>query len=149
MGFFKGFFLELKAYHIVKREYRRHKKDFRAVGLKKDWWGRLWKVINRDPDVAELGSEADKVYLQNELAQITQVLVDCNIVDILAVDFTPLDEVTRISKDEEEFENAHLIVLTPMWNSDRQYVTVSSVFWMTVLFCLVVAAIIIPLVMFL
>ena len=149
MGFLSGFFMELKAYWIVRREYRRHKKAFESVGLKMDWFGRLWRVINRDPDVAELGSDADKVYLQNDLAQITQVLVEYNIVDILGVEIFPLEEVTQIDSKTEVFENANLLILTPMWRSDRQYVTKSSVFWVSLLFAMIIAAVVVPLVLFL
>lgn len=142
MRFLKGFFLELKAYWIVRREYRRHKEMFKSVGLKMDWFGRLWRVINRDPDVAELGSDADRVYLQNDLAQITQVLVEYNIADIVSLEIIPLEEVNDIDGETEEFENAHLVILTPMWMSDRQYVTGWSVFWVCLLFAIIISAIV-------
>ena len=47
MGYFKKFFLELKAWHIVRREYKKNKYMFDAIGLKSNWFGKLYKVINR------------------------------------------------------------------------------------------------------
>ena len=36
MGYIKNFFLELKAWRIVRKEYRKNKALFDSVGLKKD-----------------------------------------------------------------------------------------------------------------
>ena len=65
MGYFKNFFLEVKAWHIVRKEYRKNRALFDAIGLKKDWFGHLYKVINRDPEI-ELSSGEDEIYLRKE-----------------------------------------------------------------------------------
>lgn len=133
MGYFKNFFLEAKAWHIVRREYRKNKALFDSIGLKSDWFGKLYKVINRDPEI-KLSSGEDEVYLRKELSEISAVLIKCNIYDILAYELKPLEEERQIDETHIEYEHGYLIVLTPAWNLDRQYVTVKSVIFMTLFF---------------
>ena len=140
MGYIKNFFNELKAWRIVRREYKKNKNTFDAIGLKSDWGGKLYKVINRDPEI-ELGSGEDEVYLRKELSEISAALIKANIYDILAYELKPLEEETQIDENHIEYEHGYLIVLTPAWNLDRQYVTVKSVIFMTLFFgCLITAA---------
>lgn len=120
-----NYFNELKAWRIVRKVYKKNRELFNIVGLKMDWVGRLYRVINRDPEIV-LGSEEDRVYLNKELAEITNALVRTNIIDILAYELRPLEDATPIGNGKEEFENGYLIVLTPAWRLDRQYVTVWS-----------------------
>ena len=129
----KNFFNELKAWHIVRKEYRKNKWLFDKFGIKKDWGGKLYKVINRDPEI-ELGSGEDEVYLRKELSEISAVLIKCNIYDILAYELKPLDNVTVKEDGTEEFENGYLVVLTPAWNLDKQYVTFWSILFVILLF---------------
>ena len=129
----KNFFKELKAWHIVRKEYRKNKWLFDKFSIKKDWGGRLYKVINRAPEI-ELGSGEDEVYLRKELSEISAVLIKCNIYDILAYDLKPLDNVTVREDGTEEFENGYLVVLTPAWNLDKQYVTFWSILFVILLF---------------
>ena len=137
MGYLKNFFNELKAWKIVRKEYKKNKSLFDSVGLKADWGGRLYKVINRDPEI-ELGSDEDEVYLRKEMAEIWAVLVKLNIVDILAYELKPLEEVTVINERQEEYEHGYLIILTPAWNLDRQYVTIKSIIGVTLGFAVVI-----------
>lgn len=130
MGYIKNFFLEAKAWRIVNRVYKKNKADFDKISLKKDYFGKLYKVINRDPDI-ELGSGEDEIYLRKELSEIWQVLVKHNIVDILAYELKPLEEVRQIDETHEEYEHAYLVTFTPAWNLDKQYVTLKSVIFMT------------------
>lgn len=129
----RNFFLELKAWHIVRKEYRKNKALFDSVGLKKDWVGRFYRVINRDPEIP-LGSDEDQIYLHNETSKIWAVMVKLNLVDILAYELKPLEEVTPIGDGKEEFEHGYLITLTPAWNLDRQYVTFWSIIFVTLFF---------------
>lgn len=135
--FLKKFFLELKAWRIVRKEYKKNKALFDAVGLKADWGGRLYKVINRDIDIP-LGSDEDEIYLRKEMAEIWAILVKLNIVDILAYELKPLEEVRQISETEEEYEHGYLVTLTPAWNLDRQYVTIKSIIGVTIFFAVVI-----------
>ena len=122
----KNFFNELKAWRIVRKEYRNNKRLFDAVGLKTDWGGRLYKVINRDPEI-ELGSGEDELYLRKELGEITNVMVQTKIIDILAYDLKPLEEETDLGDGKVEYEHGYLVTLTPAWSLDNQYVTFWSV----------------------
>ena len=133
MGWFKNFFNELKAWHIVRKEYRNNKRLFDAVGLKSDWGGRLYKVINRDPNI-ELGSGEDEIYLRKELGEITNVTVQTKIIDILAYDLKPLEEETDLGDGKVEYEHGYLVTLTPAWSLDRQYVTFWSLLFVGLLF---------------
>lgn len=128
-----NFVNELKAWRIVRREYKKNRSLFESVGLKSDWFGKLYKVINREPEIV-LGSDEDEVYLRKDLSEISAVLIKCNIYDILAYELKPLEAVTKIDDTHEEFEHGYLITLTPAWNLDRQYVTFWSVIWVTILF---------------
>jgi hypothetical protein len=130
--FLKKFFLELKAWRIVRKEYKKNKALFDAVGLKADWGGRLYKVINRDIDIP-LGSDEDEIYLRKEMAEIWAILVKLNIVDILAYELKPLEDERQISDNQIEYEHGYLVIFTPAWNLDRQYVTTKSVFFMSLL----------------
>ena len=137
----KNFFNELKAWRIVRKEYKNNKRLFDAVGVKSDWGGRLYKVINRDPNI-ELGSGEDEVYLRKELGEITNLMVQTKIIDILAYELKPLEEVTQISENEEEYEHGYLVTLTPAWNLDKQYVTFWSILNVLVGFALVIAGLV-------
>lgn len=132
MGYFKNFFNELKAWQIVRREYKKNKSDFERVGLKSDWFGKLYRVINRDTDIV-LGDEMDEALLHKELAEIWAMLVKHNIVDILAYELKPLDDERQISDNQVEYEHGYLVIFTPAWNLDKQYVTTKSVFFMSLL----------------
>ena len=133
MGWFKNFFNELKAWHIVRKEYRKNKNLFEQFGIKKDWFGKLYKVINRDP-VIELGTDEDEVYLRKELSEISAVLIKAGILDILAYELKPLEEETVREDGQIEFEHGYLVTLTPAWNLDRQYVTFRSVLFVILFF---------------
>lgn len=132
MGYIKNFFLELKAWKIVRRVVKKNKKDFDKIGLKMDWGGKLYKVINRDP-LIELGTAEDEVYLRKELSEIWSVLVKHNIVDILAYELTPLEDERQINDKQIEYEHGYLVTFTPAWKLDKQYVTFWSVIIMSLL----------------
>lgn len=131
--FLKNFFNELKAWFIVRREYKNNKILFESIGLKSDWFGKLYKVINRDPSI-ELSSGEDEVYLRKELSEISAVLIKCNIYDILAYELKPLEDERQIDETHIEYEHGYLITLTPAWNLDRQYVTFWSIIFVTLFF---------------
>lgn len=139
--FLKNFFNELKAWRIVRREYKKNKILFESIGLKSDWGGKLYKVINRDP-VITLGSSEDEVYLRKELSEISAVLIKCNIYDILAYELKPLEEVTQIDATHEEFEHGYLVTLTPAWNLNRQYVTFWSIIFVTLFFAALIGGLV-------
>ena len=128
-----NFINELKAWRIINKVYKNNKSDFNAIGLKKDYFGKLYKVINRDV-LIELGSDEDQIYLRKELAEIWQILVKHNIVDILAYELKPLEEERQIDETHIEYEHGYLITFTPAWNLDRQYVTFWSVIFVTLFF---------------
>ena len=131
--FLKNFFNELKAWFIVRREYKNNKILFESIGLKSNWFGKLYKVINRDPSI-ELSSGEDEVYLRKELSEISAVLIKCNIYDILAYELKPLEDERQIDETHIEYEHGYLITLTPAWNLDRQYVTFKSIIFVTLFF---------------
>ena len=137
----KNFFNELKAWRIVNKVYKKNKADFDKIGLKKDWFGRLYCVINRDTDIV-LGDEMDEALLHKELAEIWSVLVKLNLVDILAYELKPLEEVTKIDDTHEEYEHGYLITLTPAWNLNKQYVTLKSLFFVIVGFVALIGGIV-------
>ena len=137
----KNFFNELKAWRIVNKVYKKNKADFDKIGLKKDWFGRLYCVINRDTDIV-LGDEMDEALLHKELAEIWSVLVKLNLVDILAYELKPLEEVTKIDDTHEEYEHGYLITFTPAWNLDKQYVTLKSLFFVIVGFVALIGGIV-------
>lgn len=141
MGYFKNFFNELKAWRIINKVYKNNKLDFNAIGLKKDYFGKLYKVINRDV-LIELGSDEDQIYLRKELSEIWAVLVKLNLVDILAYELKPLEEVTKIDDVHEEYEHGYLITLTPAWNLDKQYVTFWSVISVTLFFAALIGGLV-------
>lgn len=120
----KNYFNELRAWSIMRKVYKENKNEFDKVGLKSDWFGRLWKVINRDSSIV-LGSSEDEILLSNEMKEISEVLIKTNVMDMLAYELIPLE-----NRDEKEntFENSYLIKLTPAWNLERQYVTMKSTF---------------------
>ena len=141
MGYIKNFFLELKAWRIVRKEYRKNKALFDSVGLKKDWVGRLYVVINRDPEIA-LGSDEDQIYLHNETSKIWAVMVKLNLADILAYELKPLEDERQIDETHIEYEHGYLITLTPAWNLNRQYVTFWSITFVTLLFAALIGGLV-------
>ena len=115
---------EWKAWRTVKKVYNENKKEFEKIGIKSDWFGRLYKVINRDPAI-QLGTIKDEELLTSELREISEFLVKMNVMDILAYDLIPLED-----SDNDSFENAYLIKLTPAWDLSRQYVSFKTTFWL-------------------
>lgn len=111
---------EWKAWRIVKSVYNKNKKEFDKIKIRSDWFGRLYKVINRDPSI-QLGTTKDEELLTDELREISEFLVKMNIMDILAYELKPLEE-----SDDKYFENGYLITLTPAYRLDKQYVTILS-----------------------
>lgn len=144
----KNFFKELKAWRIVKQVYKQNKTDFEKHGIHCDWFGKLYIVINRDTDII-LGSDEDKVYLQNDFARISQVLVNYNIMDILAFKCEPLEHERRLKDGRIEYEHAYLITFTPAYNLDHQYVNFWSILGLTLLVAGIIGGIIYLLVHFL
>lgn len=141
MGYFKNFFNELKAWRIINKVYKNNKLDFNAIGLKKDYFGKLYKVINRDV-LIELGSDEDQIYLRKELSEIWAVLVKLNLVDILAYELKPLEEERQIDETHIEYEHGYLVTFTPAWNLDRQYVTFWSVISVTLFFAALIGGLV-------
>ena len=141
MGYIKNFFLELKAWRIVNKVYKENKADFDKVGLKKDYFGKLYKVINRDV-LIELGSDEDQIYLRKELSEIWAVMVKLNLADILAYELKPLEDERQIDETHIEYEHGYLITLTPAWNLDRQYVTFWSIIFVTLFFATLIGGMI-------
>lgn len=121
------FIKEWQTWREVKKVYKKNKDKFLSVGLKSDWFGRMYKVINRDVKI-ELGSSEDEILLHNELEELTNLLVSMNLIDILAYELKPLEE-----EDGETYEHGYLIVFTPAYSLDRQYVNIKSVSFLIIL----------------
>ena len=118
-----NFFRELKVWRTIRKVCKEHKQFLESVGLKYDWFGHIYTVINRDPNI-KLGSDEDRYLLMKELNDIQNVLVKLNIIDLLAYELLPL-ESSEISDDgsEEVFENSYLVKFTPAEDVSKQYVT--------------------------
>ena len=119
-----NYFREWKVWRTVKKVYKENQTEFDKMGIKSDWFGRLYKVINRDPSIA-LGTHEDEILLQKELKQISDFLVKMNIMDLLAYELLPQEQ-----SGEDYFENAYLVKLTPAYRMDKQYVSFKSSFWL-------------------
>jgi hypothetical protein len=120
---------------------KKNRNLFESIGVKSDWFGKLYKVINRDPEI-ELSSGEDEVYLRKELSEISAVLIKCNIYDILAYELKPLEEERQIDATHIEYEHGYLVTLTPAWNLDRQYVTFWSIIFVTLFFATLIGGLV-------
>lgn len=122
------FFKELKVWRTIRKVCKENKQFLENAGLKCDWLGHIYTVINRDPNI-KLGSDEDRYLLMRELNDIQSVLVKLNIIDLLAYELKPL-ESSEISKDgsEEIFDNAYLVTFTPADDVSKQYVKPWSCF---------------------
>ena len=122
-----NFFKELKVWRTIKKVCKENKQFLESVGLKYDWLGHIYTVINRDPDI-KLGSDEDRLLLMKELKEIQDALVKLNIIDLLAYELVPLED-SEIGKDGSEiFENSYLIKFTPADDVSKQYVKPWSCF---------------------
>ena len=117
-----NFFKELKVWRTIRKVCKENKQFIENAGLKYDWLGHIYTVINREPNI-KLGTDEDRQLLMRELNEIQNVLVKLNIIDLLAYELIPL-ESSEISTDgsEEIFENSYLIKFTPAEDVSRQYV---------------------------
>ena len=117
-----NFFKELKVWRIIRKVCKENNQFFENAGLKYDWLGHIYTVINRDPNI-QLGSDEDRVLLMRELKDIQDALVKLNIIDLLAYELIPL-ESKEMSDDgsEEIFENGYLVKFTPAEDVSKQYV---------------------------
>ncbi len=124
-----NFFKELKVWRTIKNVCNENEYFLESSGLKYDWLGHIYTVINRDPNI-KLGSDEDRQLLMKELNDIQNVLVKLNIIDLLAYELIPL-ETTEISKDgnQEIFENGYLVKFTPAEDVSKQYVKPWSCFF--------------------
>jgi hypothetical protein len=122
------FFKELKVWITIKKVCNENEYFLESSGLKYDWLGHIYTVINRDPNI-KLGSDEDRVLLMKELNDIQNSLIKLNIIDLLAYELIPL-ESSEISKDgvEEIFENGYLVKFTPAEDISKQYVKPWSCF---------------------
>ena len=127
----KNFINECRVWHEVRMVYKKNKEDFLKHGLKSDWFGRIYKVINRDVKV-ELGSPEDEMILRDELSEIQNILIKYNIIDILAYSLNPLEE-----DDGKTFEHGYLIVFTPAYILEKQYLTFKNVLLLLLAFLLI------------
>ena len=122
------FFKELKVWKTIRKVCKDNKQFIEKSGLKYDWLGHIYTVINRDPSI-KLGSDEDRLLLMKELGDIQSTLVRLNIIDLLAYELIPL-ESTEMSDDgtEEIFENSYLVKFTPAEDVSKQYVKPWSCF---------------------
>lgn len=134
------FFRELKVWRTIRKVCKENSQFFEKVGLKYDWLGHIYTVINRDPSI-KLGSDEDRALLMRELNDIQKSLVALNVIDLLAYELIPL-ESSEISKDGEQeiFENGYLVKFTPAEDVSRQYVKPWSCFLVFVLIPTLVAS---------
>ncbi len=143
-----NFFKELKVWRTIRKVCKDNKQFIEKSGLKYDWLGHIYTVINRDPNI-KLGTDEDRHLLMRELNEIQNILVKLNIIDLLAYELIPL-ESSEISTDgsEEIFENSYLIKFTPAEDVSRQYVKPWSCFCVFVGIPILIAASIFSLVYF-
>ena len=127
------FFRELKVWRTIRKVCKENKQFFEKVGLKYDWLGHIYTVINRDPNI-KLGSDEDRALLISELNDIQKSLVALNIIDLLAYELIPL-ESSEISEDGEQeiFENGYLVKFTPAEDVSKQYVKPWSCFFVFIM----------------
>lgn len=144
-----NFFKELKVWRTIRKVCKENKQFIENAGLKYDWLGHIYTVINRDPNI-KLGTDEDRQLLMRELQDIQTVLVKLNIIDLLAYELIPL-ESSEISKDgvQEIFENGYLVKFTPAEDVSKQYVKPWSCFFVFVGIPVLIAAITFALIHFL
>lgn len=137
----KNFIRECKVWNEIRKVYKKNKEEFLNMGLKMDWFGHIYKVINRDVSIP-LGTADDEILLRKELNDIQEFLVKQNIVDILAYELKPQEETYVNENGEEVYENAYLVLFTPAYRLDKQYVTIKNILILTFLLLLIVGGII-------
>ena len=137
----KNFIKECKVWNEIRKVYKKNKDEFLKMGLKMDWFGHIYIVINRDANIP-LGTADDEILLRKELNEIQEFLVKQNIVDILAYELKPQEEVYMNENGEEVYENAYLVLFTPAYRLDKQYLTIKNVILLILFFCLIVGGII-------
>lgn len=143
------FFKELKVWITIRNVCNENEYFLESSGLKFDWLGHIYTVINRDPNI-KLGSDEDRQLLMRELNVIQDALVKLNIIDLLAYELIPL-ESSEISKDgnQEIFENGYLVKFTPAEDVSNQYVKPWSCFLVFVGIPVLIAGVILSLIHFL
>ncbi len=134
-----NFFKELKVWRTIRKVCKENEQFLESVGLKYDWFGHIYTVINRDPSI-QLGSDEDRVLLMRELQDIQNSLVRLNVIDLLAYELIPL-ETKEMSDDgsEEIFENSYLVKFTPAEDVSKQYVKPCSCFLIFVVIPVLIA----------
>lgn len=123
-----NFFKELKVWRTIRKVCKENKQFIESAGLKYDWLGHIYTVINREPNI-KLGSDEDRMLLMRELQDIQNTLVKLNIIDLLAYELIPLESSERSNDGSEEiFENSYLVKFTPAEDVSKQYVKTWSCF---------------------
>ena len=144
-----NFFKELKVWRTIRNVCKENKQFIENAGLKYDWFGHIYTVINRDPNI-KLGSDEDRQLLMRELKDIQNILVKLNVIDLLAYELIPL-ESSEISKDgnQEIFENGYLVNFTPAEDVSKQYVKPWSCFFVFVGIPVLITSVVFALIHFL
>ena len=144
-----NFFKELKVWRTIRNVCKENKQFIENAGLKYDWFGHIYTVINRDPNI-KLGSDEDRQLLMRELKDIQNILVKLNVIDLLAYELIPL-ESSEISKDgnQEIFENGYLVKFTPAEDVSKQYVKPWSCFFVFVGIPVLITSVVFALIHFL
>jgi hypothetical protein len=134
------FFKELKVWRTIRRVCKENNQFLENAGLKYDWFGHIYTVINRDPSI-QLGSDEDRVLLIRELKNIQDALVKLNIIDLLAYELIPLESSEKSDDGSEEiFENGYLVKFTPAEDVSKQYVKPWTCFFVFVGIPVLIAA---------
>ena len=143
------FFKELKVWRTIRNVCKENKQFLESAGLKCDWFGHIYTVINREPNI-QLGSDEDRQLLMKELKDIQNILVKLNVIDLLAYELIPL-ESSEISKDgnQEIFENGYLVKFTPAEDVSKQYVKPWSCFFVFVGIPVLITSVVFALIHFL
>lgn len=143
------FFKELKVWRTIRNVCKENRQFIENAGLKYDWFGHIYTVINRDPNI-KLGSDEDRQLLMRELKDIQNILVKLNVIDLLAYELIPL-ESSEISDDgsEEIFENGYLVKFTPAEDVSKQYVKPWSCFFVFVGIPVLITSVVFALIHFL
>lgn len=123
MSWLRGFYYDIKAWRTVKQVCKENKDRLDKLGLKMDWIGRVYKVINRDPTIP-LGSSDDEVILSHEFQELGNLFIELNLADIVIPSMFPI---------ETEGANAYLVIYTPGIDVNRAYLTVKSAILMFLL----------------
>lgn len=111
---------EIRIWYIIYKEGKKHEKFLNDNNIRRDWFGRLYSVINLPEEIAN-HPYAREPYVLEKLRDYDQILIQVKLTDLVVPEFSPIpntDAYLLIMSGVDDYIN----IWRFLWNSAIYYV---------------------------